>query len=105
MISKKISEILPSIRKYFLDKPVLRAWLFGSCSRGEESIESDMDILVDYDHSNGPVSLLKMGGMLMDLSDIAGRRVDLIDNRSLKAFARESVEKDKILIYERAIER
>lgn len=69
MINKTISEIIPSIRKYFQDKPVLRAWLFGSCSRGEETPESDIDILVDYDNSKGVVSLFKMGGMLMDLTN------------------------------------
>ncbi len=82
-------------------KPILRAWLFGSYSRGEETPDSDVDILVDYDESNGIVSLFKMGGILMDLSDIIGHRVDLIDNRGLKSFARNSVENDKILIYER----
>lgn len=101
MISKKISDLIPSIRSYFRDKPVLRAWIFGSFSRGEETDESDVDILVDYDNSNGVVSLLKMGGMLMDLSDILGRKVDLVDNRGLKDFARKSVENDRILIYER----
>ncbi len=101
MLSKKISDLLPIIRRYFHDKPVLRAWLFGSCSRGEETSDSDIDILVDYDNSNGSVSLFKMGGMLMDLSELVGRRVDLVDNRGLKDFARKSVENDKILIYER----
>ena len=82
--------------------PVLRAWLFGSYSRGEETTESDIDILVDYDRTNGRVSLLKMGGMLMDLSEIAGCKVDLVDNRGLMDFARKSVDNDKILIYERS---
>lgn len=104
MVSEKISELLPLIRRYFREKPVLRAWLFGSCSRGEDTPGSDIDILVDYDNSNGVVSLFKMGGMLMDLSDILGRKVDLVDNRGLKKFARASVEKDKILIYERTVE-
>ena len=83
-------------------KPILRAWLFGSYSRGEETPESDIDILVDYDYSQGLVSLFKMGGMLMDLSDIVGKKVDLVDNKGLLDFARPSVENDKILIYERA---
>ncbi len=68
MISGKIKNCIPAIRQYFKNKPVLRAWLFGSFSRGEEHEESDVDILVDYDQSNGCVSLLTMGGMLMDLS-------------------------------------
>lgn len=101
MLNKSILNFIPAIRQYFKDKPVLRAWLFGSFSRGEERDESDVDILVDYDHSNGYVSLLTMGGMLMDLSNIVGRRVDLVDNEGLKDFARKSVDNDKILIYER----
>lgn len=101
MVSKKITSFLPLIRQYFDEKPVVRAWLFGSYSRGEETDESDVDILVDYDTSKGYVSLLTMGGMLMDLTDMLGRKVDLVDNNGLKNFARKSVDKDKILIYER----
>lgn len=57
--------------------------------------------MVDYDNSNGIVSLFKMGGILMDLSDLLGEKVDLIDSKGLMNFARESVERDKILTYER----
>lgn len=102
MISKKIKALLPAIRHYLHDQPVIRAWLFGSFSRGEENDESDVDVLVDYDHSEGCISLFTMGGILMDLSDIIGRRVDLVDNSTLKNYARESVDRDKILIYERS---
>lgn len=82
-------------------QPILRAWLFGSCSRGEETDDSDIDILVDYDNSQGIVSLFKMGGILMDLSDLLGRKVDLVEYKGLMDFARPSVDRDKILIYER----
>ncbi len=75
--------------------------MFGSCSRGEESPDSDIDILVDCDNSSGRVSLFQMGGMLMDLTDLLGCKVDLVENRGLKVFARKSVDRDKILIYER----
>lgn len=82
-------------------QPILRAWLFGSCSRGEENSDSDIDIMVDYDNSNGVVSLFEMGGILMDLSDLLGRKVDLVERRGIMDFARNSIERDKILIYER----
>ncbi|MDE6017746.1 MAG: nucleotidyltransferase domain-containing protein [Muribaculaceae bacterium] len=101
MINQKIYDIIPVIKRYFSDKPVLRAWLFGSCSRGEETPMSDIDILVDYDESNGVVSLLKIGGMLMELSHLLGRQVDLVESQGLKEYARASVDRDKILIYER----
>ena len=102
MINDRIRQLIPKIQEYMKTKPIIRAWLFGSYSRGEETPDSDIDILVDYDESHGIISLFKMGGMLMDLSDIAGRKVDLVDNKGLMDFARPSVENDKILIYERA---
>lgn len=39
------------IRNYFVDKPVLKAYLFGSYSRKEADNNSDIDILVDLDYS------------------------------------------------------
>ncbi len=82
----------------------MRAWLFGSYSRGEETIDSDIDILVDYDKTSR-LSLLKICGMMTDLEDILGKKVDLVENGRLKDFAVSSVNSDKILIYERANQR
>lgn len=101
MMNRHTLDLVSKIRDFMVNQPVKRAWLFGSYSRGEETPSSDIDILVDYDDSNGIVSLFKMGGILMDLTDMLGRKVDLVENRGLKAFARESVDRDKILIYER----
>ncbi|MBQ4386113.1 MAG: nucleotidyltransferase domain-containing protein [Prevotella sp.] len=88
------------IAEYFKTQPVLRAWLFGSFARGEQRPDSDVDILVVLDHSQ-PVGL-KFFGMYEDLKELLGRPVDLVVDRSLADFARPSVERDKILIYERA---
>lgn len=85
---------------YFKNQPITRAWLFGSYSRGEETPDSDIDILVDYD-KNSKISLLKICGMMNDLEDILGKKVDLVENGRLKTFAVDSVEHDKFLIYER----
>ena len=88
------------IAEYFKTQPVLKAWLFGSFARGEETSESDVDILVILDHSQ-PVGL-KFFGMWGDLERMLGRSVDLVVDSSLASFARESADKDKVLIYERA---
>ena len=100
-MNDRIKSLIPKIQEYMKTKPILRAWIFGSYSRGEESPESDIDILVDYDRTHGNFSLFTMGGMLMELSELLGNQVDLVDNRGLMQFARESVDHDKILIYER----
>ena len=101
MINQFVASLLPKIREYFESQPVKKAWLFGSFSRNEATETSDLDILVDYDESNGVVSLFKMGGMLMDLSRIAGRKVDLLEVNGIMDFARPTIDRDKILIYER----
>ena len=38
--------IIPRIKAYLEKQPISRAWLFGSFSRGEETENSDIDILV-----------------------------------------------------------
>ena len=94
------AQITQQIAEYFKTQPVLKAWLFGSFARGEETPESDVDILIVLDHSK-PVGL-QFFGMYEDLKELLGRPVDLVVDRSLAPFARESVERDKKLIYERA---
>jgi len=89
------------IQKYFATQPVVKAWLFGSYSRGEEGPDSDVDILVSFD-KDAHVTLMTMGGMYMDLKDLLHRDVDLVEDGTLMPFAAESANRDKILIYERA---
>ena len=93
--------IVPKIREYLATQPITRAWLFGSFSRGEETENSDVDILVDFD-KDARIGLFKYAGIYGDLKELLGREVDLVQNGALKAFAVESAEQDKILIYERA---
>jgi len=89
------------IAEYFKTQPVLKAWLFGSFARGEEKPWSDMDILVQYDRTQ-PIGLLKIAGMQVELEDLLGLEVDLVEEGTLRPWAVESVNNDKQLIYERA---
>lgn len=92
------------IAEYFKTQPVLKAWIFGSFARGEEKPWSDMDILVQYDRTQ-PIGLLKIAGMQIDLEDLLGLEVDLVEEGALRPWAVESVNNDKQLIYERAQQR
>ena len=60
-----------------------------------------MDILVQYDRTQ-PIGLLKIAGMQLDLEDLLGLEVDLVEEGTLRPWAVESVNNDKQLIYERA---
>lgn len=96
MTMKMIKE---TVADYFKNQPVLKAWLFGSFSRGEETADSDVDIIVLLDKSN-PIGL-KFFGMWSELEELLGRRVDLVSEGTLLPFAQKSAEKERILIYER----
>ena len=87
------------IAEYFKTQPVLKAWLFGSYARGEQTADSDIDILIQPDKS---VGLFKLSGMHLDLQELLNLEVDLVTVKGLRPFARESADRDKILIYERA---
>ncbi|MBQ9640531.1 MAG: nucleotidyltransferase family protein [Bacteroidaceae bacterium] len=91
--------IKQTLANYFKTQPVTKAWLFGSYARGEERLDSDVDILVALDHSK--VIGLKFFGMWGDIERLLGRTVDLVTEGSLKSYAAETANRDKILIYER----
>ena len=100
MPSADIQKMIPQIQEYFATQPVKRAYLFGSCSRGEEKANSDVDILVQLDYSQ-PIGL-RYFGMICDLEKQLGRKVDLVEEKGLASYARPYVDHDKILLYERA---
>jgi len=89
---------------YFKTQPVTKAWLFGSYARGEETSQSDVDLLVAYDPS-ADVTLFTIGGIYSDLRNILGREVDLVEEGTLRPYALDNVNKDKKLIYERKSQR
>lgn len=89
-----------TIADYFRTQPVNRAWLFGSFARGEETSDSDVDILVEYD-KNARITLLTISHMMGELERNTGRRIDLVEDGCLLPFAVESANRDKKLIYER----
>ena len=98
MTTQEMTQLLAD---YFKTQPVLKVWLFGSFSRGEEREDSDVDLLILPDKSQH-FSLFTLSAMYEDLRNLIGRDVDLITDGGLMPFARESADHDKILIYERA---
>ncbi len=87
------------ISDYFQNKPVLKAYLFGSYVRGEANEQSDIDILLELDYSQS----IGLGfvEMQFDLQDILSRKVDLVSERGLSKFIKPFIEQEKELIYAR----
>ena len=89
------------IADYFKTQPVLKAWLFGSFARGEQTADSDVDILVKFDRSF-PVGLLAFVRMHRELEERLGRKVDLVEEGTLRPAAQSSANHDLKVIYERS---
>ena len=89
------------ILKYLQEQPISKAWIFGSFSRGEETPESDIDIMVTF-LPGSKVGLFKFNQIKEDLEKLTGRSIDLVTETSLLPFASASVMADRKLIYERA---
>ena len=96
------ADISKIIADYFATQPVTKAWLFGSYARGEQREDSDVDILVSFDHDNANIGLMEYVHMINDLSERLGQPVDLVEEGTLLPFAERSANQDKHLIYERA---
>ena len=88
-----------AIADYFKTQPVVRAWIFGSFARGEETPMSDVDLLVQYDEDG--ISLLKHAAMICELEKLLDRSVDIVEDGTLRPRVRERVNQDRKLIYER----
>ena len=93
--------LIETIRNYFKTQPVVKAWVFGSVSRGEQTPDSDIDILVAFDQ-DAHVGLFKYAKIYTELKELLGIEVDLVQEGALKPYAAATAERDKILIYEKA---
>lgn len=97
-------DLIHKLQHYFEDKPIEKAWIFGSYARGEASTDSDIDILVHFDN-RALITLFGYIHIMNDLKKLTGKNIDLVEDGQLKNFAKDSCENEKILIYEREIAR
>jgi predicted nucleotidyltransferase len=71
---------------------------FGSAARGEMRPDSDIDMLVEFLPDAG-IDLVDYAGLMLDLSRLLGRKVDLVSKNGLKPLIRSSVLQEARLLY------
>ena len=77
---------------------VLELFVFGSAAHNSMRSDSDVDLLVDFLPDAEP-GLLDHAGLMLDLSELFGRRVDLISKNGLKPLIRDSVLREARRLY------
>ena len=91
---KKVA--LPACREF----KVKRLDVFGSLARGQETGDSDIDLLVEFEEPDQQPSK-RFFGLLHHLEDTLGREVDLLTVNSLRnPYFRRRVLKERMKIYE-----
>ncbi len=97
-------DTLENLRRYVV--PLLKPYarrvaVFGSCARGDEREDSDIDILVDLKPPDERPPLgLRWFALEEQLSQIVGRRVELVTEKSPSPHVRPYVEEDKVVLHE-----
>ena len=84
ILKQKRTDVLEVAQKH----GVTSLRIFGSVARGEESPDSDIDLLV----TTGPsVSPWFPAGLILDLEELLGRRVDVVTESGLNPLLRDTV--------------
>jgi predicted nucleotidyltransferase len=85
------------IREIFTRNNVQRVYLVGSFARGEETSDSDIDLVFEKPH--GVIfSLFNIGDIKSSLEIKLGREVDLVSSSAIHPKFRTNLERDKILV-------
>ena len=86
-IQQKKEEILAVARQY----GIVNVRIFGSVARGDDNPQSDIDFLVDLEEG---CTLFDLGGALVKLQDLLGRKVDIVTKNGLHWYLREKIMKE-----------
>jgi predicted nucleotidyltransferase len=89
--------ILPVLLPY----GVRQIALFGSVARGEDTPESDIDLLVEFeDPPRQPLGLMTWVRLERELTGRFGRRVDMVSARGVSRHLAPHIEAEKVVLYE-----
>lgn len=83
--------ILPILQKY----NIKRAGFFGSYVQGEMREDSDIDILVEIEDG---ISLLDFVGIKLEIEEVLGKKIDLVEYNTIKPLIKERVMKEQVEI-------
>lgn len=87
-MSPSIDEIRRKVAAPMSRRGVVRASIFGSVARGEATLGSDVDFLVEFEKGR---TLVDLAGLRLDLCEILGRDVDVATRGSLHPRLRDEI--------------
>ncbi len=92
----EIKQILKENKDVLADRfKVKEIGIFGSYVRGEQKKKSDLDILAEFEE---PISLIEFVALENYLSELIGRKVDLVMKSALKQRIRKHILREVLYI-------
>lgn len=94
-------EVLTVLRQHRTEleaQGVTHAALFGSLARGEESPDSDIDIMVEID-PEAHIGVWGFSGVILYIQNLFEYAVDVSERRALRTHVRPSAERDAIYAF------
>ncbi len=88
-----VEEIKNKIKPVLKRNGIVKAGIFGSFSRGDSTSDSDIDILVKIEKE---ISLFDFIGIKLELEDVLGKKVDLVEYDAIKPAIRENILREEI---------
>ena len=92
-IDKTLIEKREDILRIAAKHGVGRIRVFGSAARGESRSESDLDLLVEV---TGPTTPWFPGGLVAELEEFLGRRVDIVEPDGIRESLRREILRDAV---------
>ena len=75
---------------------VTKVKVFGSYARGEETSESDLDIIVEFEERK---SLMNLVGIEQELFDELGIKVELVSEKFISPYLIDHIREEMMVIY------
>ena len=95
---EEIREILARHKEELRERfKVKEIGIFGSYVKGKQKERSDLDILVEFEE-DAKLSLLDVVGLEIELSDLLGVKVDLVEKKNLKPYIGRHILKEVVYV-------
>ena len=93
LIKRALEDIIAQLDK----NKIKKVYLFGSFARGENNINSDIDLRVEV---NEGCSLLDLGFISVELEEKLHRKVDIVSGNNIDPRFMKRIQNEEICIYE-----
>lgn len=94
-MNDNLDEIKKKALPLLINAGVIRSSIFGSYARGENNIESDIDILVELPTGKSLLDLIRLE---RQLGEVLAKEVDLLTYQSISPLLKEYIQNDQFQI-------